>query len=78
MFKEIFEGIIKTSDVNIDKIISTWDGSRTFEYNLQGAVAFGKLFKDVLITSDKKFMHIPDSKPKEVQSIINKLNLVEL
>jgi len=75
MFKELFnESIKKLSDEDIDKTIEKWGKVVTFEYDAKAVLELGKK-DDVLITKDKKYMHI---KPGEFKDIIKKYKLKEL
>jgi len=82
-FKEFYnEAIRRSNDNKIDTFIKDrWNGEvRTFEYNEEGLYELAKKYEDVLVTSDKKFMHITINKllKKETEQIISKYNLKEI
>lgn len=75
MFRELFnESIKKLSDENIDKTIKKWGKVVTFEYDAEAVLELGKK-DDVLVTKDKKYMHI---RPGDFEEIIKKYKLKKL
>jgi len=75
MFRELFnESIKKLSDENIDKTIKKWGKAVTFEYDAEAVLELGKK-DDVLVTKDKKYMHI---RPGDFEEIIKKYKLKKL
>jgi len=79
----IREAILKMSDTNIDKFIhKNWGGkATTFLYDLEASILLAK-YVDVIISPDKRYIHIPgDMKPsvgKEIEKIIQEMNLTEI
>lgn len=76
----LVEGIGKLSDKNMDNFIKAeWGGkATTYKYNQEAAYELAKLIKDVLITSDKQFMHIPSLLEGEVSSIVKQFKLEKI
>jgi len=79
MFREIFESIKKMSDKNIDNFIqNNWNGKAvTLPYVFEASVELGQQV-DVLVSSDKKFMHIKTGDKTLVDFITKKYNIKEL
>jgi hypothetical protein len=82
-FKELYmESIRKMNDEKMDTFIKdVWKGKvLTFKYNDGAVMEFGKKYDYVLVTSDRKFFHIPDNSlmKKENDKIIKKYNLKEI
>ena len=82
-FKKLLtESIRKMNDEKIDTFIKDkWNGDViTFRYNEGAAMDFGKKYENVLVTSDKKFFHIPDVSMMSAENnkIIKKYNLKEI
>jgi hypothetical protein len=65
-FRTLIEKIIKTSDDKIDAFIEKeWKGSvETYTYSSFASTILGQ-YCNVLVTSDRKFMHI---NPKEIDA----------
>ena len=78
------ESIKKVSDDKIDNFIKKeWATSAsTYTYDNEGVYELGKVLKDVLISPDKQFAHIPGELDSEtsvkVQKIINKYKMVNV
>ena len=79
----IREAIQKLSDENVDKYITkNWKGkAKTFLYDLEASMLLAK-HVDVVISPDKKYMHIPGvlkaNKRMKIKTVIDGSTLIEV
>ena len=73
-FRELLEGLQKLSDDKIDDFIrNEWGEAFTYKYHPEAAVELAKILHDVLISPDRKFMHIPGTLPAKMSSEVSKI-----
>ena len=78
-FRDIAEGIEIAADNRIDTIIRIYFNGKaiTYKYNEEASFELGKIFNKVIITKDKKYMHIPETNKKS-DEVKNKYKLKEV
>jgi len=80
----LMEAIRSLNDNKVDDFIkNNWDGkAKTFEYNQEAIIEFGKVFKDVIVSKEKDYFHISstqtDKQTAVSTGIITKYNLKEV
>ena len=80
----LIEAIRNLNDDKIDKFIKdNWNGkAKTFKYNQEAIMEFGKIFKDVIVSKEKDYFQIPakqsDKQTKALDDIVKKYNLKEV
>lgn len=85
LYSELDERIQILSDEKMDAFIDKeWGRGQayTYEYDIDAAAELNKIFPDVLVTKDMKYLHIPsviNSKQNtELNKIVHKYNLKDI